>query len=112
MGDNRGPKEFYSNGKDGAIYRWTALKKIPWNLEGNWMVLARINDVKRELQQEARNLSLYYQDVKGNKSFDPNQFLAIEYWNKICGGGSVSREEACVMYEYCLLYTSPSPRDS
>ena len=25
-------------------------------MDGSWMVLARINDVKRELQQEARNL--------------------------------------------------------
>jgi len=33
-------------------------------MKGSWMVLARINDVKRELQQEARNLGLYYQDTK------------------------------------------------
>ena len=75
MGDNRVPKEFYSNGKEGAVYRWTGFKKNTMAFDGSWMVLARINDVKRELQQEARNLSLYYQDVKGNKSFDPNQFL-------------------------------------
>ena len=66
------------------------------------MVLARINDVKKELQEEARNLGLYYQDVKNNKSFDPNQFLAIQYWEKICDGGSISREEACIMYERLL----------
>jgi superfamily I DNA/RNA helicase len=102
MGDNRVPKEFYSNQKDGSIFKWNSLKKVPWDMDGSWMVLARINDVKKELQQEARNLSLYYQDVKGNKSFDPSQFLAIEYWNKICEGGSISREEACTMYEYLL----------
>ena len=75
MGNNRVKKEFYSNGKEGAIYRWNGLKKVPWNMEGSWMVLTRINDVKKELQEEARSLSLYYQDVKGNKSFDPHQFL-------------------------------------
>ena len=64
MGNNRIPKEFYSNGKEGAVYRWNGLKKVPWTMEGSWMVLARINDVKRELQQEARNLGLYYQDQK------------------------------------------------
>ena len=102
MGDNRVEKEFYSNGKDGAIYRWGGLKKVPWNLEGDWMVLARINDVKKELQAEAKNLGLYYQDQKNNKSFDPNQFAAIEHWKKICDGGSITREEACTMYEYLL----------
>ena len=102
MGDNRVEKEFYSNGKEGAIYRWNGLKKVPWDMDGSWMVLARINDVKKELQQEARNLSLYYQDVKGNKSFDPNQFAAIQHWNKICEGGSITRDEATVMYEYLL----------
>ena len=34
---------------------------------------------KRKLEEEAKNLSLYYQDVKGNKSFDMNQFQAIKY---------------------------------
>ena len=54
MGNNSIPKEFYSNGKEGAVYRWNGFKKVPWTMEGSWMVLARINDVKRELQQEAR----------------------------------------------------------
>ena len=71
-------------------------------MDGSWMVLARINDVKRELQQEARNLGLYYQDQKNNKSFDPNQFSAINYWEKICEGGSITREEAVTMYEFLL----------
>ena len=102
MGDNRVQKEFYSNQKEGSVHKWNSLKKVPWDMEGSWMVLARINDVKKELQQEARNLSLYYQDVKGNKSFDPSQFMAIEYWNKICEGGSINRQEACTMYEYLL----------
>jgi superfamily I DNA/RNA helicase len=102
MKKDRIKKEFYSNQKEGRIYRCNTLKKVPWNLEGDWMVLARINDVKKELQEEAKNLGLYYQDVKNNKSFDPNQFLAIEYWNKICEGGSITREEACIMYEYLL----------
>ena len=102
MGENRVEKEFYSNGKEGAIYRWNGLKKVPWDLEGDWMILARINDVKRELQEEAKNLGLYYQDQKNNKSFDPNQFAAIEYWKKICQGGSITREEACIMYEFLL----------
>jgi superfamily I DNA/RNA helicase len=102
MGNNRIEKEFYSNGEEGSIQRWNGLKKVPWDLDGSWMVLARINDVKRELQQEAKNLGLYYQDQKNNKSFDPNQFMAIQLWEKICEGGSISREEACIMYEYLL----------
>ena len=57
MGNNRVQKEFYSNQKEGSVHRWNSLKKVPWDMEGSWMVLARINDVKRELQQEARNLS-------------------------------------------------------
>ena len=102
MGNNRIEKEFYSNGKEGSIQRWNGLKKVPWDLDGSWMVLARINDVKRELQEEAKNLGLYYQDQKNNKSFDPNQFMAIQLWEKVCEGGSISREEACTMYEYLL----------
>ena len=102
MGDRRVEKEFYSNYKEGKVYRWNGLKKVPWTLNGDWMVLARINDVKKELQQEAKSLGLYFQDVKNNKSFDPNQFLAIQHWEKIVDGGSINREEACTMYEYLL----------
>ena len=102
MKDNRIEKEFYSNQKEGDIFYWNNLKKVPWDLEGSWLVLARINDVKRELQQEAKELSLYYQDVKGNKSFEVNQYQAIQYWEKICEGGSLNREEACIMYQYLL----------
>ena len=102
MGNKRIQKEFHSNGKEGHVYRWGGLKKVPWDMDGSWMVLARINDVKRELQQEARNLGLYYQDQKNNKSFDPNQFSAINYWEKICEGGSITREEAVTMYEFLL----------
>lgn len=82
MKDNRVEKEFYSNDKEGKIFYWNNLKKVPWHLDGSWLVLARINDVKRELQQQAKDMSLYYQDVKGNKSFDMNQFQAIEFWQK------------------------------
>ena len=102
MKDNRVEKEFYSNDKEGKIFYWNNLKKVPWHLDGSWLVLARINDVKRELQQQAKDMSLYYQDVKGNKSFDMNQFQAIEFWQKICDGGSITREEACILYEYLL----------
>ena len=28
--------------------------------------------------------------------------MAIQLWEKICEGGSISREEACTMYEYLL----------
>ena len=59
MGDKRVEKEFYSNQKEGKVYRWNGLKKVPWTLDGDWMVLARINDVKKELQQEAKSLGLY-----------------------------------------------------
>ena len=102
MGDRRVEKEFYSNYKEGKVYRWNGLKRVPWTLDGDWMVLARINDVKKELQQQAKSLGLYFQDVKNNKSFDPNQFLAIQHWEKIVDGGSINREEACTMYEYLL----------
>ena len=64
------------------------------------MVLARINDVKKELQDEARKLGLYFQDMRGNKSFDNNQWKAIQDWESICDGGSITREDACNMYTY------------
>ena len=102
MEGHRIEKDFTSNGKDGEIYKWSTLKKVPWDIEGTWMVLARINDVKRELQDEAKKMGLYYQDMRGNKSFDVNQWKAIQDWDKIVEGGSITREDACNMYNYLL----------
>ena len=102
MEGHRIEKEFTSNGNDGAIYKWSTLKKIPWETQGSWMVLARINDVKKELQDEARKLGLYFQDMRGNKSFDINQWKAICDWRTLCDGGAITREDACNMYNFLL----------
>ena len=84
MEGHRVEKEFESNDKDGEIYRWSSLRKVPFENNGSWMILARINDVKRELQEEAKGMGLYFQDMKGNKSYDMNQWKAIQDWEKIC----------------------------
>ena len=97
MEGHRVEKEFESNDKDGEIYRWSSLRKVPFKNNGNWMVLARINDVKKELQEEAKGMGLYFQDMKGNKSYDINQWKAIQDWEKICNGGAITREDACIM---------------
>jgi superfamily I DNA/RNA helicase len=102
MEGHRVKKEFESNDKDGEIYRWSSLRKVPFENKGNWMVLARINDVKKELQEEAKGMGLYFQDMKGNKSYDMNQWKAIQDWEKICKGGAITREDACIMYNYLL----------
>ena len=85
------------------------LKKIPWEIQGSWMVLSRINDVKKELQDEARKLGLYFQDMRGNKSFDINQWKAICDWQTICDGGAITREDACNMYNYLFKHRSRLP---
>ena len=102
MEGHRVKKEFTSNGKDGDINKCSSLKKVPWDIQGSWMVLARINDVKKELQSEARKLGLYFQDMRGNKSFDINQWKAICDWQTILDGGAITREDACNMYTYLL----------
>jgi hypothetical protein len=95
-------KEFNSNGSEGTISKWNNFKKIPLDDEGSWMILARINDVKKELQDEARDMGIYFQDMRGTRSFDPNQWKAIQDWEKICEGGSITREDAGNMYNFLL----------
>jgi len=102
MEGHRVEKEFTSNGTEGNIYKWNSLRKIPLDNENSWMILARINDVKKELQEEARDLGIYFQDMRGTKSFDPNQWQAIQDWQLICRGGGISREAACNMYNFLL----------
>jgi hypothetical protein len=58
------------------------------------MVLARINDVKRELQQEARDLGLYYQDQRIINHLIQTSITLFNIGKKYVNGGSITREEA------------------
>jgi hypothetical protein len=57
-------------------------------LKGTWFILGRVGDNVEELKEYARAKGLYFQDMKGNKSFNINKWNAISHWNKLTAGGN------------------------
>jgi hypothetical protein len=78
----RQEKEFTSTNKsEGSIKTYSRFNEVPFDsLEGTWFVLGRVGDNVDELKEYARQKGLYFQDMRGNKSFNINKWNAINYW--------------------------------
>jgi DNA helicase II / ATP-dependent DNA helicase PcrA len=97
----RQEKEFTSNEVDGYIERYSKFNEIPINkIGGSWLILGRVRNNVNELQEFARAKGLYFQDMRGNKSFNMNKWLAISYWEKLKNGGTLNKEEVGIMYDF------------
>ena len=96
----REEKIFAPNNLEGEIERYQSVKHVPFENEGTWMVLARIHDVKKEIEKDLYDMGLYYENTQGRKSFDVQQWQAINYWMQLMQGGTLTREEACIMYTF------------
>ena len=97
----RQEKEFTSNDVEGHIARWSKFNEVPFErLSGNWLILGRVGDCVNELKEMARQKGLYFQDMRGNKSFNINKWNAISYWKKLISGETLIREEVGVLYDF------------
>ena len=97
----RQKKEFTSNKTRGPIERWSKFNEIPFeNMPGSWMILGRVGECVNQLKEMARNKGLYFQDMKGNKSFNLNKWMAINLWIKLSKGETIIREEAGILYDF------------
>ena len=96
----REKKEFNPKDIEGFIDTYTDIKRVKFNRNETWMILCRINTVKEEIQQDLYDMGLYYQDVQGRKSFKIEHYQAIQSWSHLMNGGSITREEACIMYTF------------
>jgi len=96
----RQEKEFDPREAEGSITTYTNLKHIDINYDESWMILSRIRKVKDEVEEDLYEMGIYFQDVQGRKSFKIEQWQAIKAWNHLMDGGSITREEACIMYHY------------
>ena len=94
-------KEFTSNERRGQIERWSKFNEVPFDkFNGSWFILGRIGECVNELKEMAKQKGLYFQDMRGNKSFNINKWNAINYWQKLVDRGSLIREEIGVLYDF------------
>jgi DNA helicase-2/ATP-dependent DNA helicase PcrA len=95
-------KEFISvNQETGSIVTYNRFNEIPFeSLVGSWFILGRVSDNVEELKEMARAKGLFFQDMKGNKSFNINKWNALNYWLKLLKGDTLIREEVGILYDY------------
>ena len=103
MVKNRQEKEFTSNPLPGLIRAYKRFNELPIEqMEGSWLILGRIGSIVKELKEYAKDLGLYFQDMKGNKSFSLSKWNAILYWNRLKQGNSLIKEEVGVLYDFIV----------
>jgi len=86
---------------EGYIETYNRFNEIPFeSVGGSWFVLGRVGDNVEELKEYARQKGLYFQDMRGNKSFNMNKWNAIEYWFSLINGDSITKEQVGVLYEF------------
>lgn len=83
------------------IQTYSRFNEVPFDsLEGTWFILGRVGDNVEELKEYARGKGLYFQDMRGNKSFNINKWNAIQYWKTLIEGGAITREQVGVLYDF------------
>jgi len=95
-------KEFEpANQLPGQILAFKSFQEIPFNaFKGKWFLLSRVREGVRVLEEEARKAGIYFQNQKGKKSFDINQYRAIQMWEDLISGGKILKEDIEVLYMY------------
>lgn len=99
---NKKEKEFVPFNKNkGNILMFKNFSELPFSLfTGKWFLLARVRDAVKVLEGEARKQGLYFQNQKGKKSFDINQWNAVRYWEDLMGGGTLTKDKVEIMYNF------------
>ena len=93
-------KQFIPQEIEGNIFTYNRIQDIPFTADGSWMMLGRTNEIVEELRNAAKHIGLFFQDSKGRKSFDLNKWNAIQIWNRLMDGESISQEEVQIVYTY------------
>jgi DNA helicase-2/ATP-dependent DNA helicase PcrA len=98
---NTEEKEFNCGLGEGNVMLFKKFQEIPFHaFTGKWYILARIRECVKELTDEAQKIGLYYENVKGKKSFDIYQYKAIKIWTDLIGGRAITKDDAVLCYEY------------
>jgi len=98
---NSEEKDFNCGVGEGNVVLFKSFTEIPFNaFPGKWYILARVRECVQELREEALKMGLYFENVKGKKSFDIYQYKAIQIWNKLMRQEKIKKDEAVLCYEY------------
>ena len=96
--DERREKLWQPRNADGSVYENLELEDLDFSV-GQWMILTRTNEQMKQLVPFFQNLG-YRFDCKFNDLLPLEVIKAINDWNRLNRGASISGEEAINIYEY------------
>ena len=93
-------KEWSPTSKTGDVSHYSSIEYVPFNKDGEYYVLARTKYVLQKVEEYFKREGIIYNRFNKNKSISEKVCYAINCWNKLINGDTISLGGAKNMYKY------------
>jgi superfamily I DNA/RNA helicase len=93
-------KEWSPTSKTGDVTHYSSIEYVPFNKDGEYYVLARTKYVLQKVEEYFKREGIIYNRFNKNKSISEKVCYAINCWNKLVNGDTISLGGAKNMYKY------------
>lgn len=97
---DRVPKEWKPANKTGEVNHYSAINYVPFDEDGEYYVLARTKHVLQKVEEFFKREGILYNRFGRHKSISEKVLYAINCWNKLQQGNTISIGGAKNMYKY------------
>ena len=96
-------KEWSPTSKTGDVSHYSSIEYVPFNKDGEYYVLARTKYVLQKVEEYFKREGIIYNRFNKNKSISEKVCYAINCWNKLVNGDTISLGGAKNMYKYIRI---------
>lgn len=93
-------KEWSPTSKTGDVTHYSSIEYVPFDKDGEYYVLARTKYVLQKVEEYFKREGIIYNRFNKNKSISEKVCYAINCWNKLVNGDTISLGGAKNMYKY------------
>ncbi len=93
-------KEWSPTSKTGEVEHYSSIEYVPFDRDGEYYVLARTKYVLQKVEEYFKREGIIYNRFNKNKSISEKVCYAINCWNKLINGDTISLGGAKNMYKY------------
>jgi len=93
-------KEWSPTSKTGEVEHYSSIEYVPFDRDGEYYVLARTKYVLQKVEEYFKREGIIYNRFNKNKSISEKVCYAINCWNKLVNGDTISLGGAKNMYKY------------
>ena len=93
-------KEWSPTSQAGDVSHYSSIEYVPFDKDGEYYVLARTKYVLQKVEEYFKREGIIYNRFNKNKSISEKVCYAINCWNKLVNGDTISLGGAKNMYKY------------